>query len=80
MATKADDNGPFKEFDFEEWLREGVEGVRGRFKSKKTHFDTSGFETHMRNACKEHLMAMRSLVDSFIDIVEEKEEAKTKKV
>ena len=79
MATKADDNGPFKEFDFEEWLREGVDGMRSRFKSKRTHFDTSGFETHMRNACKEQLLAMRSLVDSFIDIVEEKEEAKTKK-
>ena len=73
MATKADDNGPFKEFVFDEWLREGFAGMCDQIKFKRAKFDTSEFETRMRNATKEQLLAMRSLVDSFIEIVEEKE-------
>ena len=73
MATKADDNGPFKEFVFDEWLREGFKGMCGEMKFKPATFDTSEFETHMRNAAKEQLLAVRSLVESFIDIFEEKE-------
>jgi uncharacterized protein YecA (UPF0149 family) len=75
MTTKgkADDNGPFKEFVFEEWLREGFEGIRSQVKFKRVKFDTSEFESHMRNAAKEQLLAVRSLVESFIDIFEEQE-------
>ncbi len=74
MANRADDNGPFKEFRFDEWLRGGFEGMCGpHVKFKKVHLDTSEFETHMRNAAKEQLLAVRSLVDSFIDMVESKE-------
>lgn len=74
MATKADENGPFKEFSFDEWLREGFEGMRNQMKFKRTKIDTTEFETHMRNSVKEQLLAMRSLVDSVIDVVEKKEE------
>ncbi len=74
MTTKTDENGPFREFIFEDWLREGIEGVCNRAKHRKARFDTSGFESHMRNACKEQLLAMRSLVDSFIEVVDKQEE------
>jgi len=79
MTKHADNNGPFKEFVFEDWLREGVEGVCNQMKFKTEKLDTSEFESHMRSAVKEQLLAMRSLVDSVIDYVDKKEEAKTKK-
>ena len=78
MTTKVDNNGPFKEFIFEDWLREGMEGMCNRMKIKKGKFNISDFETHMRNARKEQLLAMRSLVDSFITLVDDKPDEDTK--
>ncbi len=43
MKTKADNNGPFKEFMFDDWLREGFDGFCGQIKSER--IDTSQFET-----------------------------------
>ncbi len=77
MTTKADDNGPFKEFTFEDWFREGMEGFCGQMRFKKGCVDASEFETHMRNAAKEQLLAMRSLVDSFIEVIDEEEGEET---
>ena len=68
--TKADENGPFKEFVLEDWLREGFEGICNQMKAKRVKIDTTEFETHMRSAAKEQLMAVRSLVDSFIEVVD----------
>lgn len=68
--AKADQGGPFKEFVFEEWLRDGVEGIRHEFKQKRAHFDVSGFRAHLINAQKERLLAVRSLVDSAIECLE----------
>lgn len=77
MATKrADDNGPFKEFNFGSWVFEQMEDVCGQMKCGKGRVAATEFETHMRNAAKEQLLAMRSVVDSFIEIIDEK--AKTK--
>jgi len=79
MATKhADDNGPFKEFVFGDWLFEQFEDFCGQVKCGKGRMKTTEFEAHMRNAAKEQLLAMRSIVDGFIEIIEEKEGAKTK--
>jgi hypothetical protein len=78
MATRADDNGPVKEFVFEDWLCEGFEGFCNRVKSKRVRLDTSKFKTHMRNARKEKLLAMRSLVDSFIEVVDKEEQTNDK--
>jgi hypothetical protein len=78
VATKTDDNGPFKEFDFEEWLRDGFKGMRSEFKGRKVQFDTSNFRTHLRNASKEQLLAVRSLIDSAIEFID-KQEATSKK-
>jgi hypothetical protein len=42
--------------------------------AKEQSFGTSEFRNHMRNAGKEQLLAFRSLIDSAIDWLEEKEE------
>ena len=79
MANKADDNGPFKEFVFEDWLKEGFKGMRNEFKCREVKFDTSGFETHMHNAVKEQMLAMRSLVDIFINMIDPDDKESTDK-
>jgi hypothetical protein len=67
---------PVEEFVFEEWLRDGLKGVRGKFESrmagKDKTFNTSEFRQHMRNARREQLLAMRSLLDSAIGWLDEK--------
>ena len=71
MTTKrADDNGPAKEFVFGDWLFEQMEDVCGRMKCER--IDTTEFENHMRNAAKEQLLAVRSIVDGVIQVIEEK--------
>ena len=72
-TKKADESGPFKEFVFEEWLRDGIEGVCGKMKDKKEHFDPSNFRKHIRNAQKEQLFAIRSLIDNAIEYLEKEE-------
>ncbi len=75
MTNKhADDSGPFKEFLFGDWLSEQVEDICEQI--KKTQPDTSEFKTHTRNACKEQLLAVRSLVDCFIDLIDPKDTKK----
>lgn len=63
------DNGPVREFDFEEWLRDGVTGIRRKLKRQKREFDTSEFRNHMRNARREQLLALRSLIDSGLEFI-----------
>ena len=76
--TKADDNGPVKEFDFEQWLKEGVEGVKSKVEGERPVFDFSNVRKHVRNAQREQLMAMRSFIDSAIDWLEKEPEEKNK--
>jgi hypothetical protein len=75
MAEKAktDQEGPFKEFVFEEWLRDGVNGIRGEWERNRPHVDTSEFFAHLRNAHREQLLAVRSLVDSALESLEKAE-------
>jgi hypothetical protein len=80
MAEKMYNHEPVEEFVFEEWLRDGVKGMRDKFESQMTgkgrrRFDASEFRTHMRNARKEQLLAFRSLLDSAIDWLDQKEES-----
>ena len=77
MTDKTDKNESFEEFVFEDWLRDGLKGMRGKFGHGK-RFDTSDFYAHIRNAQKEQLMAVRSLIDSAIDFLD-REEAKAEK-
>ncbi len=78
MATKADDNGPVKEFDFEAWIKEGMDGFKQTVDGQMKGFDVSSFKEHLRNAQKEQLLAMRSLLDSAIDFFD-KDDDDTKK-
>jgi hypothetical protein len=64
---------PVEEFVFEDWLRDGLEGIRGRIEKRTGHFDTSDFRTHIRNARREKLLAVRSLVDSAIECLDRQE-------
>lgn len=74
--TKADENGPFKEFDFEDWLRDGVEGFKSKLEAEIQSFNFDSFRRHVRNARREQLLAMRSLIDNALERLE-REEAKT---
>lgn len=70
---------PVEAFEFEDWLRDGLKGIRETIESKMNRqsqrkFDTSEFRQHMRNARKEQLLAVRSLLDSAIDWLDQKEE------
>ncbi len=71
--TRADAGGPFKEFVFEEWLREGLDGLRSKLEQKKARLNKAEFRKHLRNAQKEQLLAIRSLIDSAIECLEEEE-------
>lgn len=79
MTQKTYDHEPVEAFEFEEWLRDGIKGMRekfeGRMSSKRRAFDASEFRQHMRNARKEQLLAVRSLLDSAINWLDQKEES-----
>ena len=78
MVQKTYNHEPVEEFVFEDWLRDGIKGMRDTFESRMTAkrrvFDTSEFREHMRNARKEQLLAMRSLLDSAIEWLDPQEE------
>lgn len=70
---------PVEPFEFEEWLRDGLKGFRAKVEScaqrqGQRQFDTSKFRQHMRNARKEQLLAVRSLIDSVVEWLDPKEE------
>jgi hypothetical protein len=72
-------NGPVEEFVFEDWLRDGIKGVRRKIESRmqakeRSRFGASEFRQHMRNARKEQLLAVRSLIDGAIEWLDKKEE------
>jgi len=56
-----------KDFAFEDWVREGIRGVR---RGRKVFFPED-FRKHMRTARKEVLLATRSLLDAAIEKTEE---------
>ena len=77
MVNKTYNHEPVEEFVFEDWLRDGIKGFREnvekRMKAEGVGFDTSEFRQHMRNAGKEHLLAVRSLLDNAIDWLDKEE-------
>jgi hypothetical protein len=79
MVNKTYKHEPVEEFVFEDWLRDGIKGFRTkvekRMKAEDAGFDTSEFRTHMRNAGKEQLLAVRSLLDSAIDWLDKQGES-----
>lgn len=73
-ATQAEE----KEFDLEEWLREGIQGLRRSLRCRVPALP-EGFKMHTRAARKEMLLAVRSLLDSAIREPEETPETAAKK-
>lgn len=67
-----------KEFMFEDWLAEGVKGLRSCPKGKRILPEES--VDHMRAACKEMLLAIRSLLEVAIERAEEKPKKKATKI
>ncbi len=66
-----------KEFVFKDWLSEGVEGIRARYRRR---FLPEEFHQHIREARKEMLLAVRSLFDAAIESIEKKPEKKATKI
>ena len=66
-----------KTFVFEDWLSDGIKGMRENLKQKR-HRDSSTFRGHMRSAGKEMLLATRSLFDKAIECLENEPQAKKK--
>ena len=66
-----------KAFVFEDWLADGIKGVRTSLKRKKER-KPSAFRGHLRSACKEVLLAARSVLDDAIEVLEAEPEAKKK--
>jgi hypothetical protein len=62
-----------KEFDFGEWLAEGVDGMLGSV-PKVTPALPPEFKEHTKTAFREMLLAYRSLVDAVISKTERQPE------
>ncbi|MBI1877214.1 MAG: hypothetical protein HYR94_03095 [Chloroflexi bacterium] len=80
MVENKYNHEPVEEFVFEDWLRDGMKGMRDKIESSMTgasrrRFDASEFREHMRNARKEQLLAIRSLLDSAIDWIDKQDES-----
>lgn len=60
-----------KEFVFEDWLAEGIKGMRQSIRAGKPRFLPEEFCTHIHTARRECLLAMRSLIDVAIECLEE---------
>ena len=76
--AKADHTGPFKEFVFEDWLRDSVEGVCEELKSAQKEFNSENFRKHLRDASKEQLLAVREFIDKAIDYIDKQETGEKK--
>lgn len=60
-----------EEFDLEDWLEEGIQGLRRTLKGKRPQFFPEQFKHHTRAARKEMLLAVRSLLDQAVEEIEE---------
>jgi hypothetical protein len=68
-----------KDFDFGEWLAEGLEGVVGS-RPRLTPPMPPEFREHTKSAFREMLLAYRSLVDAAIAKTEKGEEQPVTKI
>ncbi len=70
--TKADENGPFKAFSFEAWLRESMQDCRHKIEQDVQKFNFSDVERHLRQAQKEQLLVVRNVIDKLIERLDDK--------
>ena len=61
-----------KEFVFEEWLAEGIKGLKPRIPQE--------FVKHMRAAHREILLAARSILDVAVERIEDRPKKKATKI
>jgi len=66
-----------KAFVFEDWLSEGIKGVRESVKRKRRR-EPSAFRGHLRAAVKEVLLAVRSGLDEAVEALEAEPASKKK--
>jgi hypothetical protein len=66
-----------KTFAFEDWLSDGIKGLRTSLKRKKRR-ERSAFRQHLRSAGKEVLLAFRSVLDEAVEYLEAEPEGKKK--
>ncbi len=69
-----------KEFVFEDWLAEGIKGLRAKSRAKKHKLIPEEFCTHLRASRKEFLLALRSLVDEAVQRAEPEPPKKATKI
>ncbi|MCS7222480.1 MAG: hypothetical protein RML36_04715 [Anaerolineae bacterium] len=75
-AEEVREEKPKAEFDFADWLAEGVRGLRQEIKAmkaKRCALLPEAFWEHARASQREALLAFRSLVDALIECVQPKE-------
>jgi hypothetical protein len=58
-----------KAFAFEDWLSDGIKGVRQGLKRKKRR-EPSAARRHLRSAAKEVILAARSVLDQAVEYLE----------
>ena len=79
MATKAsvasEAEAVAQEFDLENWLKEGISGLRRSLRCRPPMVPQE-FKMHTRAARKEMLLAVRSLLDTAIQELEDTSETK----
>ncbi len=66
------------EFRFDDWLSEGIHGIKTRRRHVMKSILPQEFGKHVRAARKEMLLAVRSLVDEAIEQTEKKDKEPTK--
>jgi hypothetical protein len=65
------DEGKVHEQDWEDHLAAGLKGMRSEFRDRLKDFPTKDFNSHMRAARREMLLAFRSVIDKAIERTEE---------
>jgi hypothetical protein len=63
----AEEEMPEEEFDFEEWISQGIRAMKRMKRERQHKLFHVGYRKHMRAASKEALLAFRSLLDEAIE-------------
>jgi len=71
MATEPTGEGKTYSKEWEDQLAAGLKGMRAEMRGKLKEFPSKDFQTHMRAARRETLLAFRSLLDKAIEKMEE---------
>ena len=73
-------NNGEKEFVLEDWLAEGIKGMKAKSRQKRKKLIPEEFRSHLRASKKEFLLALRSLVDAAVEETEPEPPKKATKI